>query len=550
MSTLTNIRVKLVKLIPFRYRMVMKRFLKRKGFPKLNRIPKASETASQSKKVLFATSFGAHRSGNLLESIMSEHLINRGHQADHILCNGMLQFCNVAEFSNTNLEQFEKGGSPACRLCNNCIQNGTSYWKSGKSRELYIDKSEYAMNFQQNYNTLQSEENTFQELVHKTYCDIPIGEHAKSSTLRYFCQGELSEKEHKTIFLKFLAAGITFVNWFEPIAKKYDRIVCFHGIYTPHGLIGDVCRKNDIHLVNWNTSYRKSRFIFTVGDTYHRTLISEKEALWLNKNWTEEKEKLIVDYIISREKGTGDWQQFNDNPSLNVERFDQLDWNKTFLLLPNVVWDAQLYFPDNYFGSMIEWVLFTIKIFERQPDLNLIIRIHPAEIKRFSPTRQPLYEEIEQAFPELPPNIHIIKNNDKISTHRLAERARSIIIYGSKAGIEFSTLGKRVIACGESWIKNKGFAIEPKSKEEYEALFDDIESNFTTMDEKELCLARQFAYHFFFSRAIKIEEIIPDKNNLGLIPNDQLLYSGKVSQGLDFVLNAIINKSEFILDEN
>ena len=195
---------------------------------------------------------------------------------------------------------------------------------------------------------------------------------------------------------------------------------------------------------------------------------------------------------------------------------------------------------------MVEWVLHTIEIFKSKPDLTLIIRIHPAEIKRFSPSRQPLFEEIKKVFSDLPENIHIVKNDDKLDTHTMAKRARSILIYGSKAGIEFSALGKRVVVSGESWIKNKGFAIEPKSKKEYELLFDDL-SLFKPMSEQELNRALVFANFFFEKSAIYLPEITSDINNIGLIPGKSF-YNKELSEGMRLLLNKVKNNELIAYD--
>ena len=197
---------------------------------------------------------------------------------------------------------------------------------------------------------------------------------------------------------------------------------------------------------------------------------------------------------------------------------------------------------------MIDWVLHSIEIFKNKPELNLIIRIHPAEIKRFSSSRQPLFEEIIKAYPELPDNVHVIKNNDKIETSALAMKSKSILIYGSKAGIEFSALGKRIIVCGESWIKNKGFSIDPKSKKEYESLFDNFPESITEMTEEEHQLAITFANYFFDRTAIYIPEITSDSSNIGLIPHKTQFYSDKPSDGLSLILDCIKNRKDFAYD--
>ena len=531
---LTSISTVIARSLSVEKRVLLKRFLKSSDFPKYKRFIKGDKTYNLG-KVLFFTSSGIHRTGNLTESLLAQTLNNSGSDVWVYRCTGELAFCNAAEWSNSDYNTFKEEGAPGCGLCSSCKYQGDLYWKDSTVSYLELNLA----------TDLQIDTNiSVEEIVTYRYKGISVGEHAKSSTLRYLCVGELRD-EHKGLLINYLKTNITLVDSLFSKLNDFDYVFCFHGIYTPHGVLTDVCDALNIKLIAWNTSYRKSRFIFTWGQTYHKHFIDLKESDWYKKI-TEKEKKDIKDYIIGRSKGKNDWQQFNPNSTSNLDRFGNLEWDKTFLLLPNVVWDAQLYFPDNYYESMVEWVNHTIEIFKARPELNLIIRIHPAEIKRFSPSRQPLFEEIYRAFSSLPKNIYIIKNDDKLDTHSLANRSKSILIYGSKAGIEFSALGKRVIVSGESWIKNKGFAIEPKSKKEYENLFNDI-SLITEMSEVEINRALVFANFFFEKSAILIPEITSDINNIGLIPSKEF-YSENLSNGLELLLRKVKNNELIAYD--
>ena len=63
-------------------------------------------------------------------------------------------------------------------------------------------------------------------------------------------------------------------------------------------------------------------------------------------------------------------------------------------LLTNVSWDAQLHYPANAFPNMLEWLVRTCEYFATRPDLQLLIRVHPAEISGFPPSRQPMLGEL------------------------------------------------------------------------------------------------------------------------------------------------------------
>ena len=185
-------------------------------------------------------------------------------------------------------------------------------------------------------------------------------------------------------------------------------------------------------MINWNTSYRKRRVLFSEDNTYHKAMCYEQESKW-NVELTSEESKTIIDYLNSREDGKNDWQQFNDNPDQNITKDGKLNdflrsHSKNFLLIPNVIWDAQLQYDASIFATMSDWVVQTIKLMQKIPNRGLIIRVHPAAIRRYSATREPLIDVINTSFPEgLPDNVFIISPEEKHSTYRIAEACSASI---------------------------------------------------------------------------------------------------------------------------
>ena len=88
-------------------------------------------------------------------------------------------------------------------------------------------------------------------------------------------------------------------------------------------------------------------------------------------------------------------------------------------LLTNVSWDAQLHYPANAFPNMLDWLVQTCEYFATRPDLQLLIRVHPAEISGFPPSRQPiLARAAASGCRSLPPNIIVVPPESGLSTLR------------------------------------------------------------------------------------------------------------------------------------
>jgi hypothetical protein len=216
-------------------------------------------------------------------------------------------------------------------------------------------------------------------------------------------------------------------------------------------------------------------------------------------------------------------------------------------MLTNVLWDAQLHYPANAFPDMLDWLLKTIQYFRGREDLQLLVRVHPAEIRGSVPSRQPVVAEIKKAFQVLPPNVFIIPPESPISTYAAMLQCDSVLIYGTKTGVELASLGIPVVVAGEAWIRNKGITIDAMSSDEYFRILDTLPLR-RRMDESARLRARKYAFHFFFRRMIPISFVEPQRGwwpyRLSLSGLEDLM-PGR-DPGLDVICEAVLTGSPFV----
>ena len=93
--------------------------------------------------------------------------------------------------------------------------------------------------------------------------------------------------------------------------------------------------------------------------------------------------------------------------------------------------------------------------------------MHPAEISGFPPSRQPVLAELAKRIPRLSPNIFVVGPENPMSTYALMSLCNAAIIYGTKMGVELTSVGQPVVVAGEAWIRNKGLTHDASSREEY-----------------------------------------------------------------------------------
>ena len=518
--------------------------------------PKPKADARPASRILIATSVGGHLTALNFEAVVAASLVRRGAQVDALLCDAALPACMEAEHryypTPSRRRSLVKHGPR--ELCISCTRVGRSVYDDlGVPVLLYrdfLDAEDVAVVERILAATDDASIRGFR------LDDLPVGEHAYAGALRFFARGDIGEESHADeITRSYFRAALTSVMMMRRLLRtnRYDACVLNHGIYVPQGLLAEVCRAEGVRVVTWNPAYRKSCFILSHDTTYHHTLMSEPTESWERMRWTDEIEAGLMRYLASRMEGTQDWIWFHDKPTFDVASIAAelgLDLAKpTIGMLTNVVWDAQLHYPANAFGGMIEWIIETIAWFAQHPELQLVVRIHPAEIRGTLPSRQRVLDEIGRVFPTLPGNIFVIPPDSNASTYTIMAQCNAVIIYGTKTGVELTSIGTPVIVAGEAWIRGKGVTTDCSSKGEY---FDALESlpfaNRMAIDTMKR--ARRYAYHFFFRRMIPVPFMQPRKGWPSIVPvlRDASELAPGVHRGLDVICNGILTGSAFVYE--
>jgi hypothetical protein len=337
---------------------------------------------------------------------------------------------------------------------------------------------------------------------------LAVGEAALSGALRFFARGELEDGKAQGAILKryFEAACLSLFAMRRLLAReRYDVVIGHHGIYVPQALVADASREAKVRFVAWNPAYREGCFIFSHGETYHRAMLSEPASVWEHIDFDDDRRRELIGYLYDREKGTQDWIAFHPADAVesgSVIASIGLDPAKPVIaLLTSVVWDAQLHYRQRAFRSQVEWVLTTIAHFAGRKDVQLAIRVHPAEVSASLPSRQPIIDEIKSVYPRLPKTIALISPSANVSTYRLAAASDAAIIYATKTGIELAARGIPVIVAGEAWIRGKGIGFNCDHAEAYERMLTSLPFG-KRLDDERTARAQKYAYHFFFRRMI------------------------------------------------
>jgi hypothetical protein len=511
----------------------------------------ARERAARGPKMLMATSVGGFSALTVVESVVAAALTLRGVDVHSLLCDRVLPACLRAEKPEIpDPAVFERYELPRV-ICEGCVATGRYIYEPlGLPEQVFsrlLDAADKA-----SARRIASEV-PWGEIPSYRHRGWAVGEHAYAGALRYFASGNLAnEPAGEMVVRRYFEGALQTAHVMERLLQRHSyAAACFnHGIYSPQGVVGEACRGFGVPVVNWNVAYRKRCFIFSHGDTYHHTLLAEPVSTWEAMPWTASMEEQIVAYLKSRWQGTRDWIWFHEKPDEEFEKFAAgigIDRGRPLIgLLTNVMWDAQLHYRANAFPNMLEWAVQTIRYFGGRPDLQLLIRVHPAEIRGTMPSRQPILPELLKAFGRLPANVFVIPPESPVSTYAAMMACNAVIIYGTKMGVELTSMGVPVIVGGEAWIRNKGLTLDASTASEYFQILDRLP---LPVEARPTERARKYAYHFFFRRMIPFACMEPQPGSWPpykvSISSLEDLLPGK-DPGLDVVCDGILQGKPFL----
>ena len=461
--------------------------------------PSARAAAQGGPRVLMATGIGSYAHAVSLESALTAALTFRGAEVHALLCDGALSACAECEASlYPNVARFAERG-PGRDLCRDCAWPAERvYAQLGITVHRYSDW----LKPEDRAEATRIATSTPLTAIPQFELDgLAIGEHAHAGALRFFASGSLDTEPHgEEVLRRYLESALLTAFATRRLFRTitFSSAVFTHGIYVPWGIVGAVARQERVHVSTWNVAYRKRRFIFSHEDTYHHTLMTEPLDLWEQMELSPAQDRELMQYLASRREGLFDWIVFHRPRKQDQQEIAArlgLDVNKPIIGLPtSVTWDAQLHYPSNAFPSMLEWLVQTCEYFATRPDLQLLIRVHPAEISGFPRSRQPILEELKKRVPRLAPNIFVVPPESDMSTYVLMSLCNAAIIYSTKMGVELTSVGLPVIVAGEAWIRNKGVTHDATSPADYFRILGQLPFA-DRLGAAQLARARRYAYH-------------------------------------------------------
>lgn len=286
-------------------------------------------------------------------------------------------------------------------------------------------------------------------------------------------------------------------------SEKPDVVIVPNGTIIELGVCYRVARYLKIPTITYEFSDQRNRFwIAQNSEIMHQNT----DELWntkIDEKLSEEQLEKVRSLMMSRQKASlfenfsRLWQGIPTQGADKTRNNLGLDDRPIVLLATNVLGDSLTLGRQVFTKSMAEWIERTVQYFVPREDTQLVIRVHPGEIKTRGIS---IVDTIHKLLPELPEHIHLIKPEDKVNTYDLVEITDIGLVYTTTVGMEMAMSGIPTIVVGQTHYRNRGFTIDPDSYVNYYKLLGSLlenpkEHRLTT---DQIDLAWKYAYHFFF----------------------------------------------------
>jgi hypothetical protein len=305
--------------------------------------------------------------------------------------------------------------------------------------------------------------------------------------------------------------------------NRPDVVIVPNGMIQEYGAVYETARHMNIPCVTYEFGEQDHRIWLSQN---HQVMYNESfNELWEtrhNRKLNDEQRSWLEEFLAARQglskgkKFAHLWQKASREGGAKIQDSLGLD-NRPVVLLPtNVLGDSATLGRTVFSRSMTDWIEQVIPFFANRPDVQLVVRIHPAETWTVGPS---VADIIHNLLPELPSHIHLIGSKEKVNTYDLMEIADLALVYTTTAGVEMATRGIPVLVSGRATYRKRGFTIDADSWGEYFQKLERALANLPAirLTQEQIDQAWNYAYAYFheFTRPYPwhLEKIMADLRN-------------------------------------
>ncbi|MEE8138355.1 MAG: hypothetical protein V3T81_05715 [Thermoanaerobaculia bacterium] len=446
-----------------------------------------------SKKVLFFTVRGWYIHAST-EAVLAKALEMRGAETSFFLCGGTLEQCDFKPGTDPFVTR------PLCWRCTGFARRLFEAFDLPVSfLEAYVDSDLRAAAEGAVARMGRDELESFR------YRDLPLFDWVQASVQRSLLRGDIGEDPFSERVLRgFLKSAVLYVEACEKLLDGEDPqvVVMTNGLFFAERIMLEAARRRGVAAVTYERGMPLNSVLFDHNQPAIRFDLDPHWPAARQRALTEDESRELDTYLTARARGSVGvvdvWPSMERDRETLYRKLRLSRDRPVVALFTNVLWDSAVFGRDLGFAGMFDWLRSTLELLSALPEVQLVIRVHPAEVRiPMSESRDRAIDRISEEFPELPPNVRLVGPEDPASSYTLVGFADAILVYTSTIGLEAAVRGKRVLVAGRTHYRARGFTLDVEAKEGYREL---LLASFAgaALSTEEVDLARRYAHLFFF----------------------------------------------------
>lgn len=498
-----------------------------------------SAEAGSSRRVLVFSLRGGWYSHTGWEAVVGHALQIRGATVHVFNCGGVMPICEV-NFRHAD----PKVACADCRLYPDTLVGALGLERSWLATYLTdADRAEIAA---------EVDRLTPAQYEGWTFDAKPVGALVRNSVLWFLRKSRPDLSTHDaTVYRDFLIAGAEIARMAPRLldAVRPDVIVELNGLFFAEQILNAYvpagCRvatyEAGWRLNSLGFDWLSDRGFADVDDAWDR---------WRDRPLSSDESARLDAWIQSRRAGDmqRDFYVKFDGPGGARGPLESLGLDParpTAVLFTNLVWDTAVLGRNLGFRSIGEWIECAVDWFATRPDLQLVIRIHPAEdLRPAQETNEKLSDFVNRLT--LPANVRLVPSAAPVSSYALIEAASAVLVYTSTAGLEAALYGRPALVAARVYYASRGFTRDAANAEALGAQLDGALSS-PRLSSAQVDLARRFAYLLLFRFLCDIPVVKQRPHSLPLLePSEAPLVAPGQAAAFDRLMERLLHGGPFV----
>jgi hypothetical protein len=269
---------------------------------------------------------------------------------------------------------------------------------------------------------------------------LPLGRLVRISVAWFLSRGTLPDTPQVLdTYRSFLISGTVVARGLRAILERTrpGRVFMLNGTFFAEQILMALTGERGIPFGTYEKGFIHDSIVMTTGaPAAHLKVPAGTWESVRDTPLTEDESEAIDAYLGQRREGVGVPNNFWSVRVDDVERVHRellLDAGRRLVIMfCNILWDSAVLEREIAFPWMGEWVLQGIEWSRRHPDIDLVIRIHPAEVHLHNhPTRERMADYIADHVPDLPANVRVVEAEDPTSSYVFMDEAVLGLVYTS-----------------------------------------------------------------------------------------------------------------------